>query len=57
MGGDKAYSYAPIVGDSFTGDTPLFIKYKDSGFIDIKYRKDGSGNSGLDSFQFRLRFE
>lgn len=36
MGGDKDYSYAPIVGDSFTGDTPLFIKYKDSGFIDIK---------------------
>jgi hypothetical protein len=28
-----------------------------SGFIDIKYRKDGSGDSGLDSFQFRLRFE
>lgn len=36
MGGDKDYSYAPIVGDSFTGDTPLFIKYKDSGLIDIK---------------------
>ena len=28
--------YAPIVGDSFTGDTPLFIKYYDTGFIDIK---------------------
>lgn len=28
--------YEPIVGDSFTGDTPLFIKYKDSGMIDIK---------------------
>ena len=28
--------YAPIVGDSFTGDTPLFIKYHDTGFIDIK---------------------
>ena len=28
--------YEPIVGDSFTGDTPLFIKYHDSGFIDIK---------------------
>lgn len=36
MGGDMDYSYAPIVGDSFTGDTPLFIKYKDSGLIDIK---------------------
>lgn len=28
--------YEPIVGDSFTGDTPLFIKYHDTGFIDIK---------------------
>lgn len=28
--------YTPIVGDSFTGDTPLFIKYKDSGMIDIR---------------------
>ena len=36
MGGNMDYSYAPIVGDSFTGDTPLFIKYKDSGLIDIK---------------------
>ena len=28
--------YEPIVGDSFTPDTPLFIKYNDSGLIDIK---------------------
>lgn len=28
--------YEPIVGDSFTGDTPLFIKYYDTGLIDIK---------------------
>lgn len=28
--------YEPIVGDSFTGDTPLFIKYKKTGEIDIK---------------------
>ncbi len=28
--------YEPIVGDSFTPDTPMFIKYKDSGLIDIK---------------------
>ena len=32
----KRLNYEPIVGDSFTGDTPLFIKYKDSGLIDIK---------------------
>lgn len=42
MGGDKDYVYAPIVGDSFTGDTPLFIKYKNDidgvrkGWVDIK---------------------
>lgn len=40
MGGDMAYSYKPIVGDSFTGDTPLFIKYKDTGDIDIKPIED-----------------
>lgn len=28
--------YKPIVGDSFTGDTPLFIKYDDLNLIDIK---------------------
>lgn len=27
--------YQPVVGDSFTEDTPLFIKYKETGFIDI----------------------
>lgn len=28
--------YTPIVGDSFTSDTPLFIKYDSTGLIDIK---------------------
>ena len=28
--------YEPIVGDSFTSDTPVFIKYNDNGWIDIK---------------------
>lgn len=28
--------YKPIVGDSFTGDTPLFVKYNNSNLIDIK---------------------
>lgn len=32
----KKLGYDPIVGDSFTYDTPVFIKYKDSGLIDIK---------------------
>lgn len=30
------YNYTPIVGDSFTWDTPLFIKYNDTGLIDIQ---------------------
>lgn len=33
---DKDYNYSPIVGDSVTGDTPLFIKYNDTNLIDIK---------------------
>lgn len=28
--------YEPIVGDSFTEDTPVFIKYDKTGYIDIK---------------------
>ena len=34
-GNPDDYNYTPIVGDSFTPDTPLFIKYDDSGMIDI----------------------
>lgn len=32
----KSIGYVPIVGDSVTPDTPLFIKYNTSGLIDIK---------------------
>lgn len=32
----KNLGYEPIVGDSVLGDTPLFIKYKDSNLLDIK---------------------
>ena len=35
-GETEGYGYKPLVGDSFSGDTPLFIKYKVNGFIDIK---------------------
>jgi hypothetical protein len=31
---DKSYDYQPIVGDSVSGDTPLFVRYK-NGQIDI----------------------
>lgn len=33
---DEEYCYNPVVGDSVTGDTPLFIKYNETGYIDIK---------------------
>ena len=32
----KQRGYEPIVGDSFLYDTPIYIKYKDNGLIDIK---------------------
>ena len=40
--------YKPIVGDSFTGDTPLFIKYEDSGLIDIKPIEELVENTKVD---------
>jgi DNA polymerase elongation subunit (family B) len=33
---DNDYNYKPIVGDSFSEDTPILIKYKSDGCIDIK---------------------
>lgn len=33
---DNNYNYIPIVGDSFSEDTPILIKYKSNGCIDIK---------------------
>jgi hypothetical protein len=32
---DPDYNYEPIVGDSVSGDTPLFIKYDDTDYFDI----------------------
>ena len=40
--------YTPIVGDSFTGDTPLFIKYND-GKIDIKPIEELIGETETDA--------
>lgn len=33
---NEDYNYIPVVGDSFTSDTPLFVKYDDTNLIDIK---------------------
>lgn len=41
--------YTPIVGDSFTGDTPLFIKYDSDGMIDIKPIEELIGETETDA--------
>ena len=40
--------YEPIVGDSFTSDTPLFIKYDESKLIDIKPIEELIGETKTD---------
>ena len=45
----KNIGYEPIVGDSFTGDTPLFIKYDDSGLVDIKPIEELIGDTETDA--------
>lgn len=45
----KSIGYEPIVGDSFTADTPLFIKYDDSGLIDIKPIEELIGDTETDA--------
>lgn len=42
--------YDPIVGDSFTGDTPLFIKYDDTNLIDIKPISELIEETSVDEF-------
>ena len=41
--------YTPIVGDSFSGDTPLFIKYDDTNYIDIKPIEELIGETQTDA--------
>jgi hypothetical protein len=45
----KNIGYTPIVGDSFTGDTPLFIKYDDTDLIDIKPVEELIGETEIDA--------
>ena len=45
----KSIGYVPIVGDSFTGDTPLFIKYDSDGMIDIKPIEELIGDTEADA--------
>lgn len=44
----KERGYDPIVGDSFTGDTPLFIKYDINQLIDIKPIEELIGETETD---------
>ena len=41
--------YSPVVGDSFTADTPLFVKYDDTGYIDIKPISELIGKTKIDA--------
>ena len=45
----KSLKYEPIVGDSFSGDTPLFIKYDDTNLIDIKPIEELIGKTEVDA--------
>lgn len=45
----KSIGYEPIVGDSFTADTPLFIKYDSDGMIDIKPIEELIGETETDA--------
>ena len=45
----KSIGYEPIVGDSFTGDTPLFIKYDVDGMIDIRPIEELIGKTEIDA--------
>lgn len=45
----KGRGYTPIVGDSFTGDTPLFIKYDGTQLIDIKPIEELIGKTEVDA--------
>lgn len=45
----KKIGYKPIVGDSFTADTPLFIKYDDTELIDIKPIGELIGETEIDA--------
>lgn len=44
--------FEPVVGDSFTEDTPMFIKYDENGWIDIKPVKElfNVSNFKVDAF-------
>jgi DNA polymerase I len=48
VGRMKSLGYKPIVGDSFTGDTPLFIKY-DDGTLDIRPIEELIGKTEKDA--------
>jgi len=45
----KSIGYEPIVGDSFTSDTPLFIKYEKTGLIDIAPIRELIGKTEADA--------
>lgn len=51
------YNYEPIVGDSFTEDTPVFIKYYDTDLIDIKPISELINERDLDIDEFGREYD
>ena len=54
---DKTNVQYSFKGKSNSNDIQTVEYGNVSGFIYIKYIKDGSGNTGNDSLQFKVRFE
>ena len=53
----KELGYIPIVGDSVTGDTPLFIKYKNNGMIDIKPISEIIDENSIEKDEFGREYD
>lgn len=49
--------YTPIVGDSVTGDTPLYVKYDESGLIDIKPISEIINESNIQVDEFGREYD
>lgn len=53
---DETFNYEPIVGDSVTGDTPLFIRNKD-GYIDIMPIEELINEKNVETDEFGREYD
>lgn len=54
---NKEYNYVPVVGDSFTSDTPVFIKYNSNDYIDIKPISELINENSINIDQFGREYD